>query len=260
MVAFSKPNASNGFNDRCWQYAVDRREAGDSLRTIAAALGVTHNTVVYNLSQPPPSERVAAPRPPSNNVYTIQSRRDFVKSLARERFVDARGTTRPRYPSASMIANVINTSGRGFPSVSASTVRRDLRAIGFRSRKRQRGPRRVDGDEEKRLSAARKLLRKGKSYLERIIFTDEKYFDSGDHGEWVEDGQTPSRITRDTWCPRVHVWGAIGKNFRFLVFLKTGRQTADSYKRCCLIPLAAKLKEDDVLDCMMVIAHMVRHL
>jgi len=81
--------------------------------------------------------------------------------------------------------------------------------------------------------------------VKATMFTDEKYFDSNDHGsmrEWVLPGMQPSGRVRDTWAPHVHVWGAVGHGVRFLVLLPKGRQTEDQYKKKCLIPLFQYLK------------------
>jgi transposase len=56
-------------------------------------------------------------------------------------------------------------------------VRRDLRAVGMKPWSTGRGPKLTDTDKARRLKFARAMLRKGKAYLGRIMFSDEKYFD-----------------------------------------------------------------------------------
>ena len=82
--------------------------------------------------------------------------------------------------------------------------------------------------------------------VKRLAFSDTKYFDTNSRGtqyEWCREGQTAGRILRETWCPRVHVWGVLHRDFRFIVRLSPGKLTAETFKRQCLMPLVAFLKE-----------------
>jgi hypothetical protein len=151
-----------------------------------------------------------------------------------------------KYPSTTDIARAINT-GKHNIEVTVSTVRRDLIALGFRSAVRQRGPKREPGDEKKRIERCKYFLSQAKD-LKKIHFSDEKTFNTNDHGcrtEWVREGEAPSRIETTTYNVKtVKVWGAIGHNFKFLVFLPKGlrKQNTQSYKRC-LIPYIKDLQE-----------------
>lgn len=128
--------------------------------------------------------------------------------------------------------------------ISDSTVRRDLHQSNMVSRRRQRGPKRVAHDPATRVQAAKKFLQMGSRALRNVFFSDAKYFDSNMHGhdrEWVEVGTAPTRMAKDTWAPRVQVWGCIGKNFKFLARVPNHKPTAESYKKRCLIPLLKEL-------------------
>jgi len=144
-----------------------------------------------------------------------------------------------------LLSRKISTTARyvrATGSPSPSTIRRDLKKSGAVSRKRQRGPKRLSQDPGRRVERCKAYLRLG-AKLKNVIVSDEKYFDSQDHGstrEWCFDGETPRRTVRETWCPRVHVWGVIGLNFKILVRIPAGRQNASAYKRLCLIPLCAE--------------------
>jgi hypothetical protein len=84
---------------------------------------------------------------------------------------------------------------------------------------------------------------------QKLIFTDEKIFTTNDFGhrsEWIHPGERPSSRKRCRWPEaRVHVWGAIGHNFKLLVVFPLEakeegegevafRLTGDRYTRRCL--------------------------
>ena len=198
-----------------------------------------------------PSERaaVAPPCMSKDHVRQIKSRKDLVKRLVMENVTDNRGRVRRKYPSTSDIARAVNIASH--TSVSAETIRRDLLSFGFTSRKRPRGCKRIDGDPVKRVAACRKFLKMGLAYLRKIGFTDEKYFDTNDHGlnsEWCAPGMDPSPMEQDTWAPNVHVWAFIAHGVKFLVRLPKGKQTAESYKRRCLVPLLQYLHKEGIVE------------
>lgn len=125
-------------------------------------------------------------------------------------------------------------------SVSASTVRRDLNEIGLHAYKRPLGPKRHEGDAQRRLTFACSRMAPASS----IWFSDEKIFDCNDHGQvfqWAPDRKSVKSRGRAKFSPRVHVWGMIGVGIRELVFLPEGKNLdAYGYKlhvlQRCLAP------------------------
>ena len=214
------------------------------VKWMARQLGVWPSTVRDSLSQDAPSTRAKTKPPPVSAEWrgVMKKRRERMKVLSLEMVVGNHGLRR-KYPAAASIARVWNLENP-LLSVSALTVRRDLRTLGLVSLKRPRGPKRVVGDERKRLFFAENLLRKGKKEVDRTGLTDAKYYDSNCHGntrEWCIKGEHPSPLVKDTWAPRVHVWGFIAKGIKFLVRIPSHKPTSASYKRYCLIPLVQHL-------------------
>ena len=244
-------DASNHFWDAAWVLARqwDAQSPPISIKQIARWLNTSASTVKYNLARDMPSLRPNATPPgvsPSKS-QAIEDRRALVSKLVMETKVTHRGPRR-KYPSALHISRAINLDATNAITASKCCVQRDLNALGFRSLKRQRGPKRVVGDHANRMKICKQLLRK-KHELHLACFSDGKFFDSNDHGadrEWCPPGVQPSHRERDTWAPRVHVWGVIGVNVKFLVRLKDGRLTAETYKRQCLYPLVAYLKAQGI--------------
>lgn len=133
-----------------------------------------------------------------------------VKSLA--------GRPRRQFPSCRAIALELH--------VSASTVRRDLHATGLVSRSRPKRPCMTDADCKRRKDFASKMLREHTTKeLQSIAFSDEKLFDTNDHGhdrEWRLRTDQPTPREFEKWAPKVMVWGAIGFNYRALQFFERG--------------------------------------
>lgn len=50
-------------------------------------------------------------------------------------------------------------------------------------------------------------------------------------------------MVRDTWCPRMHVWGFIHRSFKLLVRIPSHKPTAESYKRIPLVKRFSTLPE-----------------
>ena len=148
------------------------------------------------------------------------------------------------FPSSTKIARELAKMGM---ATSASTVSRDLLAMGFTSRVRSYAPKKKEQDAGLRLQFANDRLTLAP---ERIIFSDEKMFDCNDHShrhEWCAEGEEPSRRQRERFSPKVHVWGAIGVNFRLLVIIPQGRTvTSDLYVRQCLSKLVPLLRQNSV--------------
>lgn len=79
------------------------------------------------------------------------------------------------------------------------------------------------------------------SYFQRIIFSDEKFFYTGDNGS---NWRFP--LAKGALAARVHVWGCIGLNFRLLVVLSEEQRTGATYMQQCLHKLIAALQENGI--------------
>ena len=119
-----------------------------------------------------------------------------------------------RYSSAQSIALALPKSLKA----SASTVRRDLRLSGLRSRVRPLRPNVYLTDPYRRVAFAAALLRSDICFSS-LLFSDEKNFNTNDYShrkEWVPLGTRPSVRTRCRWAPMLMVWAVIGHNFKHL--------------------------------------------
>lgn len=109
--------------------------------------------------------------------------------------------------------------------VSASTVARDLKAIGGKALVMPKGPWRMEGDEQKRVQFARRILRAGPKTFNKWVFSDEKIFEMrrrGGRWEWVIDRDNRRCRENVPQGEKLHVWGAVGPNgYKKLIFLPT---------------------------------------
>jgi hypothetical protein len=102
------------------------------------------------------------------------------------------------------------------------TVARDLEALGYVARKRKKTPYLKAEQKAVRVAFCKQMLKLSDEELEGIVFSDEKWFDSNDHGpewQWVKKGENPEPRGRDGQPERVHIWGCIGKGVARLIFL-----------------------------------------
>ncbi len=218
-----------------------------STKEIARRLHVSPSTVRYNLNRTPPSVRTSSRKPPQLSARVIAARakrHKLVRKLAmKESIIVGKGgksgrakktvnTVHP-FPSCSLIAREL--ASKYNIDVHASTVRRDLKFLGFEARRRPKGPRQYEGDEIARLNFAKAHL---SDDVEKILFSDEKYFDCNDHGtvwEWCAKGKKPKHRGYCRWAPKLHIWGCIGVGERLLViFPRRSRVTQEVYIRHCL--------------------------
>lgn len=165
----------------------------------------------------------------------------------------------PLYGSASCIARAL-VREHGI-SVSKMTALRDLRALGFSCRVRRKVTSTAQRDATERQMFAKRMLRKGKQFLNRIVFSDEKIFTSNDQTwrkMWVASPKNLlPRESKRFPAGRVLVWGAIGVNFRRLVIFpekevddetqrkKTYSLTAARYVHRCLAPISKQLDKEE---------------
>jgi len=123
--------------------------------------------------------------------------------------------------------------------------------LGFRAYSKQKRCPLDNEGKTHRLTFARYTLRLSRTSLQSWIFTDEKWFDSDDHGdryEWIDtnDRNAKRSFRIKVQAPvKVMVWGAIGIGFRHLRVLtmpvdeegRPRRLSGDSFKRQCLMTL-----------------------
>lgn len=159
-----------------------------------------------------------------------------------------RAVQKLQFPSPSAVAREMSRAKKFH--VSASTVKRDLRAIGLKAYARPRRPRLSAADKVQRLKFCKKMLRWPKRDLRLIIWTDEHWADSNDSGvrfQYLSKEHKSTVLPRETeqYPPKVLVWGAIGINFRHIVVVdlpENGeRLTSDGLIQQCLASLKTKL-------------------
>lgn len=176
----------------------------------------------------------AGHKPPVRSYASIHKRRVIVKKLA---LLRSSGHCKRRFPSCRAIARY--ASAETLFTVSSSTVRRDLIALGLRAKRRPRGPQRLPGDEGRRLNFCRTHRN-----VKDILFSDEKIFDINDHGclfQWCSPHEQPQRRQFGGYVAKVHVWGVIGEDVKELVVLPPRMINTDVYIRHCLSPVLVPL-------------------
>ena len=208
---------------------------GVPIAEISRRLRISRKAVRKSLARGPPDARPARLPRPSYFARALQRRRGVVKRLTLR--LNPRGVGR-MYPSCAAIVRALPEEMK----VCAMTVRRDLLAMGFLSRRRQRGPANTADDAVKRVAVCRQNLVLPPGV--KKFFSDEKLFDINDHGagsEWCAPGQAPSRRMKSRWAPSVHVWGIIAQGYRRLIILPIGSINAQKYVRLCLSKVRADL-------------------
>jgi hypothetical protein len=145
------------------------------------------------------------------------------------------------FPSPAKIARQLHLLG---VPAALSTVRRDLLSMDFSAYKRPMRPALTEADRLSRLMFCRRLLRNPRRFHESLIFSDEKWFDSNDHGDeyhWRRRGEETRCRERVQAPAKVLVWGAIGVGWRHLVVLDISEDdrgvTSESYRKKCLTSL-----------------------
>jgi len=225
--------AAGGMDDVGWVLMQVWYKERRAVKWIAAMLNSHPASIRYNLIRPKPSLRAKAKPPPvgREHLNVIKRRRKLTVEFAFATQPTPKGPRR-MYPGCTSIARAINCAQREFET-SGSTVRRDLKALGYVNKVCPKGPKRKAGDEEYRVSRCKEYLKMPVSKLLRIAFSDEKWFDTNDHGTrtvWCRPEDEPPRRVQCTWAPRVRVWGCVWKGGRVLVRLPPGRLTGASYK------------------------------
>lgn len=189
---------------------IGHQEIGDRLK-------VSRQCVQLQLQYAlPPSERVRAVVPPL--LPGVISRRRLVDKLAQVVHGEPPYQT-CKFPTAEAIA--VEILRRTEKQWDTSTIRRDLAALGYRLVTKPRtGKAKGEYSPFTRKVCCENLLACVK--CEWLIYTDEKYFDSNDHGvskQYVKPGQKPLTRIFTPFCVTSHFWAAIGKGFKLLIEL-----------------------------------------
>lgn len=157
---------------------------------------------------------------------------------ARGTYVVTRKLKKLMYPSPAAVARALKCEGTA--SVSRATVERDLKALNLKCYCRPVCPFLTDAQTEARLKFARALLRSKADFWEKLIFTDEKWFDSNDSGQRFQyherRKQKGSLIPREYTqaAAKCFVWGAISFKWRILVFVQfeDGMKSKEYIEQC----------------------------
>ena len=223
MVAYRRLDAA-----KIAQIHVLRKVKTLSRAEIARLVGVSGPTVSYWASRECPSEPESVPTRAVKSWKSVKSRRNRVKALAMEK-ISVKHRTRRLYQGARAICAALQ---RKYDiAASPSTVRRDLRAIGWRYYSRRPCAQRGPADLKARREFARAYA---KINALRMLLSDEKTFTCADattKKEWAPcRGDATHHDNSSTAQDNVYVWGCIGINFRHLVVIRKAK-TGDKAKR-----------------------------
>lgn len=225
-----------------WAHTVSAGEISDRLK-------MSHANVIKQLQYAlTPSQRVRT-QPPCRSEQTveIETRRKLVDKLAQ-----VLEGTYVKYPTAPLIAEEIERRTR--KCWDASTINRDLHALGYRLVPRPcSGQSKAEYNPFTRKVCCQNLLQCVD--LKKLIFTDEKYFDSNDHGcrsQYVKPGQKVLPRVFTQFCVTAHFWGAIGEDFKLLIELPPSygglKATSSDYIQEVLEKFVQVVKSDKYKD------------
>jgi transposase len=242
-----------------------------SISFVAESMGIARSSVSQQLANPnPPSKRPARrpPAVPARNKLDIKERRRLVRKYTdmkikrkcvqmKIRVKHVSFVTVHQYPSPTTVARKLWVS-HGIKA-SRATVRRDHRAMGYRSYRAALRPRQWDDDAKNRLKFCKKHVRTP-AKNKKIIFSDEKWFNTNWTGSrHYTDKKGPNRVPvvvpKQQGAPTCYFWGAIGVGVKHLVHIKKTKKKSDDdeqkhgitgakYKRTCLIPSMRFLQGD----------------
>lgn len=162
------------------------------------------------------------------------------------------------HPSASALRNELHQRGI---DVCKATVVNDLHACGLVCRVRRSVPVNDPAVHQKRFDFSVRVLRRGRRYMRRVVFSDEHMCCTNDYTsrlQWVHPGEStlPREHKRVQNVPRCMVWGAIGIDYKspLVVFPQKNREdeayrlNSDAYVRKCLSPVCHDLVGKRVLQ------------
>ena len=236
MVAASTKivyDARGNFDSAAWGMMFAWLGADVSVKEIARRLNVSPGTIRYQraFTSSPSTRTKRVPRKALTAAKrAIETRRRRVKVLlttidktvrVEQRARSVVKSTLVKFPFGSprRVARQLTLEGI---KVSPTTVRRDAKACGLTAAVRPRRPRQESDDTERRITFAKRLLKLPKSRFEHVYFTDEKWFDSDDHGNRFQyvvarRGQRVYPRSTSQYPKKCHIWGCIGKGLRLLV-------------------------------------------
>lgn len=201
-------------------------------------------------------ERAPKYTPNRERQIDIKKRQTLACSLARK-IKRVGGVDYPMFPSSPSIAKEMTRRGI---QISPTTVRRLLKNGGMVSKVRRRVPTREEGTRKARLAFCKTIRKKDDKLM---LFSDEHNQNNNDHTarRMFVDAKIGCAISRQMKAPwntaRVHVWGAIGYNFKskLVIFDENEprvrgqpkaayRINSERYQHLCLDPLVAQLKRE----------------
>jgi transposase len=164
------------------------RDQGETVAGIAKRYGVSRATVTRWLARSsPPSQQPKRQQSAGKRAQVNRRRKLAVKLVLMEKaevrkrvtpkrkLVRQRTVTIRQFPSPRAVAREMTRLG---VSVSPRTVRRDLRAEGLKPYSQPKGPHLTDALRKYRVEFAKRMLRQPKEERMKILFSDEKYFDT----------------------------------------------------------------------------------
>jgi transposase len=217
-------------------------ELGLSNAEIAEQLNVSLPTVATWLaSKTPPSQTPArrAPKVPTQTQREIQRRDKAVTRLVAVRETHKAGkktiVVQP-YSSATLIGRKLHDEGFVY-GTSKSNVRRSLQRTRHKNKARRLAPQQDEGDRQARVAFCKRLLAVlASKNCPLILWSDEKIFDSQDHGDktmWIKKDSDLIPRHRSQSAHQVHVWGVISNDPKWckLIVHDALDKKAPRYKR-----------------------------
>jgi DDE superfamily endonuclease/Transposase len=244
-------------SDAAWYLLKDWKRFENPTPSNAACahrLGLAPATVQYWINREDPPSMTPPPVPPAVVVKNKDSIRRRLVGIARETTIrtgekfsrvrrsrSTRDVVTIKFPTISTVCREYNA--RTGDNMQPWTVRRHLKAVGFRSVKKARGPFLSVKGKAARVQFARDLLRQG--IPKNIAFSDESKFDCNDHVgyQWVGPGQNPLVLHTTQGGETLLAWAVIGHNIRRLeLFPGDTRLGSQQYVAMCLQPNLALLR------------------
>lgn len=155
----------------------------------------------------------------------VRQRISPVRRCVRERYITLR-----TYSSAAAIARQMNNDGW---DVSKSTVTRDLHALGLKCWRSGTGPVLSEEQRKYRVIFCRRMLRMSKCNRQRIMFSDEKWFDSSTRkfvSYWAPNAQKMPSGGYVQGGPKVLVLGFISRTRRRLCVIDADAMNMELYR------------------------------
>lgn len=235
---------------------------GLSVCEVSERLKLDHKVIRYWANRPAPSLRGRKARN-AQQSRRQSKRRTLVRKLVEfscertaVRYTPVRRTRRERkviiYPYQSPAAIARALCVEHHLTVSSSTVRNDLLEMGYRAVRRRKVPRMTSRHMEDRVAFGRSFLGRPAAYRVRIIYADEKQFDTNEafpEAQWTRGsaGNARGRL-HEQGAPRINAFIAIGVGFRFILVFKRTIFSAASFRTLVLNRLVRNaLPSDGIL-------------